>query len=433
MQHYSYDIWGALIIAPVLVIISLPIIARVARNEPDHYIGQLLVIGLIAKLLASLARWWMAFGLYDGGSDSSRYHEVGSLIAAPLREGHWAGVDLGAPILGTGFVVLVTGIIYAVIGPTLLGGFLFYSWLGFWGLVFFYLAFRTALPDFERRRYTLTLLLLPSMLFWPSGIGKDTWMLFTLGLLSYGVALVLTRRRGGLVVLLLGSAGTAIVRPHVTVMALAAMFLAYLIARRRHASPLGPLKTLAGVAIFAVGGLFVLKLAAQFLGQDSLDSAASINDTLNNTEQRTTGGGSTYTASPVGSPIQMPMAIITVLFRPFPYEAHNIQALIASAEGAILLLLFALSWRRFLRVPRLLRDRPYLMFCLAYSLMFTYAFSSFSNFGILTRERVQVFPMVLAFLAIPLTGVVERRRRRPAVRSTPVPVPSWPAPLEGGS
>jgi hypothetical protein len=424
MERVSYDKWGALVIAPVLVLVSLPIIAKVAQGEPDRYIVQLLYIALIAKLVASFARWWMAFVLYGGNSDAARYHTVGSQIAEPLRQGHWSQVDLGASLMGTGFLVLVTGIIYAITGPTLLGGFLVYSWLSFWGLVFFYLAFRVALPDFDRRRYAILLLLMPSLLFWPSGIGKDGWMLFTLGLMSFGVASVLARRRGALVPLLLGAAGTAMVRPHVTVMVMASLFLAYLLARRRHQSPLGPLKTLVGIGVFAAAGFFALRLTTQFLGAASLDATASIGETLASTQRRTTGGGSTYAGGAVGSPLDMPNAILTVLFRPFPYEAHNIQALIASAEGTVLLLLFALSWRRLLRVPRLLRSRPYLTFCLAYALMFSYAFSSFSNFGILTRERVQVFPMVLVFLAVPLAQAKERRRRAYS-QPRPVPVPVW--------
>jgi hypothetical protein len=39
--------------------------------------------------------------------------------------------------------------------------------------------------------------------------------------------------------------------------------------------------------------------------------------------------------------------------------------------------------------------------CLAYSAIFVYGFSYFANFGILTRERVQVLPFVLVFLALP--------------------------------
>ena len=66
-----------------------------------------------------------------------------------------------------------------------------------------------------------------------------------------------------------------------------------------------------------------------------------------------------------------------------------------------LLVLFALSWRRLRRLPGLLRSHPYLIFSLGYVLLFVWAFSGFGNFGILTRERVLVFPFLLVFAALP--------------------------------
>ncbi len=41
------------------------------------------------------------------------------------------------------------------------------------------------------------------------------------------------------------------------------------------------------------------------------------------------------------------------------------------------------------------------MLCLIYTLVFVYAFSTFANFGILTRERVMVLPFVLVLFALP--------------------------------
>ena len=73
-----------------------------------------------------------------------------------------------------------------------------------------------------------------------------------------------------------------------------------------------------------------------------------------------------------------------------------------------------LAWRcrdRLRSLPRLIRTQPYVAFCLTYTLLFVVAFSSFANFGILTRQRVQVFPFVLVLLALPLVpGRIGRKR-----------------------
>ena len=49
-----------------------------------------------------------------------------------------------------------------------------------------------------------------------------------------------------------------------------------------------------------------------------------------------------------------------------------------------------------------MRRQPYVAYCLGITLTFIFAFSAFSNFGILARERCQVLPFFLALLCIPV-------------------------------
>jgi hypothetical protein len=44
---------------------------------------------------------------------------------------------------------------------------------------------------------------------------------------------------------------------------------------------------------------------------------------------------------------------------------------------------------------------PYVAYALTYTVMFVIAFSSISNFGILTRQRTQVLPLALVMLVLP--------------------------------
>ena len=48
---------------------------------------------------------------------------------------------------------------------------------------------------------------------------------------------------------------------------------------------------------------------------------------------------------------------------------------------------------------RSLRQQPYVLFCLVYVVLFIVAYSSFANFGLLTRERVQLTPILVLFSA----------------------------------
>ncbi len=89
------------------------------------------------------------------------------------------------------------------------------------------------------------------------------------------------------------------------------------------------------------------------------------------------------------------------MFRPFPWQASNPQALIAALESAFFVVLFATSWRRILGSLRSILRTPYVLLCCTYSVLFIYAFSAFSNAGILVRQRVQVLPFILVLVCLP--------------------------------
>lgn len=91
-----------------------------------------------------------------------------------------------------------------------------------------------------------------------------------------------------------------------------------------------------------------------------------------------------------------------LMFRPFPWEANNMPAVIASAEGFVLLLLFLVVCRRASLFRFLINARftPLIIFAISFFLMFSVAFSiSLSNFGLLARQRVMVLPLVLTLVA----------------------------------
>ena len=107
---------------------------------------------------------------------------------------------------------------------------------------------------------------------------------------------------------------------------------------------------------------------------------------------------------------------MTVIFRPFPTEAHNTQAMIAASEGVIAMVLFLRSWRQILAIPRLVRKEPYVAACVVFLFAFIIAFSSFSNFGILARERTQMWPVLLALICVPTPVTARSSPREIAAR-----------------
>ena len=394
----SYEAWSGMLLIPVVILLNVPLLLRAGRRDPDPRFLQLLVLAFVAKLAATAARWVMAFVLYNG-SDARLYSIEGARLAEAYRQWDF-GADIGREFIGTGFMRVATGAIYVITGPSFYLAWLLFSLFGFWGTYFLYRAFRVEVPDGNARRYALLLLFLPSMLFWPAGLGKEAFITFGIGLMAYGSALLLSGYRTWAVPLLIGMAATAVVRPHITAALFTALMLAWFLRKRlRPANELTPLTYVGGAVLILAAGALVASSAASFLGLDSL-TVSGVDSAISSTTELTDEGGSTFTPAAVHGPQDLPLAAFTVVFRPMFFEATNPQMMLAALEGTLLLGLVALSWRSLVKLPGRLRRQPYLILCIVYTIVFVYAFSNFGNFGILTRQRVQVLPFVLVFLAL---------------------------------
>jgi hypothetical protein len=396
----SQVISGA-IVALVLFAITTPPLRHSFRKK-DPELVNLVTLALVLKLLASIARYFVAYQIYGGTSDSAEYYRVGSQLAPQFRQLNFHA-DIGK-VIGTGSLKIITGAVFALTGVSNIGGFFVFAWFSFLGLWLFFRAFRIAFPEGNPRTYALLLFFLPSMLFWPSAIGKEGWMTLGLGLMAYGAARVLTRKPLGYTLTLLGAAETAVVRPHVTVLALAAFFVAYLLRRDStlvgNSRGFGKSAKVLGVLVLSALLIVGVTRAQSFFKSDNLGSGG-LTGTLTGTSHRTSEGGSQFKPASFTSPQSIPLAVLSVTFRPFPWEARNIQSLLAAGEGGFLLYLFWRNRRRLKNLPRWMIRRPYLLLCLVYSVLFAFAFSAVGNFGILDRERVQQLPFLLALLALP--------------------------------
>lgn len=416
MSWRDYDEWGALVIAPVLFAVTLPVLLKLGRRSGDPWITVLLVGGLALKFAASLVRWYVGMEVYGGSADAVGYIGNGERLAELYRAGQFSVDDLGRDLIGTGFMRGVTGVVFAVTGATEFGGYLIFAWIGYLGMVAFVAAFRTGVPDGDHRRYTALVMLLPSLLYWPSSVGKETWMMLTLGLAALGAARLLQRRSGGLALLGVGLLGASMVRPHMALLVVVAATAAFALrgppAGRR---PLfGPVGKLVGVGVLTLASAVVLAQVEAYFGVDDAELEADFDpgaadEVLDHTEEQTTTGGSSFDAERVRSPADLPEAVVSVLFRPFPWEAHNLQARLAGLEGVALMGIIAVSWRRLAQLPRVLRRSPYVAMAAAYTLMFVVAFSSFGNFGILARQRSQLLPLVVVLLCLPAVAAVRQR------------------------
>lgn len=239
-------------------------------------------------------------------------------------------------------------------------------------------------------------------------------MCLGLGLVAYAASRMLTGARGGLTLLVLGSLMLGMVRPHVAAIAGFAVFVAYLVRRPpKGASIFAPIGKLATVVVLGLAMVFAVGQLETFFGVDQFNQDA-VETTYAEVRRNTGQGGSQFDGDRGTdlSPSQFPIAFVNVMFRPFPWQATNPQAAISAAEAAFVFVLLAASWRRIVAaVPSLLRQ-PYLVLCGVYTVLFVYGFSSFSNAGILVRQRVQVLPFVLVVACVSAQASAARLSKR---------------------
>ena len=396
VDRSDYDLWGGLLVAPWLILASLPLLLHIHRTESDAVVAHLITAAFFAKLLGAYLRFHVVFDVYARG-DANRYAKAGRRIAGELAAGNLPDLS----VTGSRFIDLVTGVVFFFTNTSTFWGFLVFTWLAFLGTYLFYRAFVLSVEAAQNRRYAVAIFFLPTLLFWPSSIGKEAWMLFALGLAAYGIARVLSHRPGGYPVLLVGLAGAMLVRPHVAAIVCSSLLGAIVVAR---GDTSGTLRQLTRPALILVVGIVVLGQVNEFFDIDlASGDFESVETVLDDTDRRSgDSGGSVFENRPVRTPMDFPVAAATVLFRPWPSEAHNTQSLLTALEGSCLLLLLLLSLPRLWVALRRIRAMPYVAFSLFYVVLFIIAFSNIANFGILARQRAMLFPFLLVLVALPL-------------------------------
>jgi hypothetical protein len=188
------------------------------------------------------------------------------------------------------------------------------------------------------------------------------------------------------------------VRPHVALVVVIAVGVAYIFTRRSGNSAAVTAGKVMAVIVLIVGGGIVVGRTAEFLEVENLGSEG-IEQALTQTTYQTSQGGSEFSPIKAENPALLPGAIVTVLLRPFPFEAHNAESLGTALEGMLLVALIVTSFRRLKHLPRALLRESYVAYGMAGTLLFCYLFSYVANFGILARQRTQVLPFLFVLLA----------------------------------
>jgi hypothetical protein len=134
---------------------------------------------------------------------------------------------------------------------------------------------------------------------------------------------------------------------------------------------------------------------------------------------------SNFNAPEVMTPAWIPSALVTVLFRPFPWEAHNWQSMLQSLDGALMGLLLLLTFSRLRHSARRHWNNPLVVYSFVFVVLGVIALATLGNFGLLARQRAVIMPFVF-FIIAAAPAVVARFDETPSR----VPKPRQPHPQQ---
>ncbi len=418
LDRLSWDVLTGALTVTVITLVTIPLIRWIARRDGDPGFGRLLLWAFVLKMVFTLVRYAVIIHVYDDNADAGIYSAGAAEMVRSWRAGQ---LLLDPEVLSTRGsetlrVGIVLAVVYLVTGVSRYAGSFVFSWFCFLGQVLMCRALRRAVPEADHRRYDLLVLFWPSLLFWPASIGKEALMIAAIGVASYGAAILLAERARatGLIIFVAGAGGLLLVRPHMALIAGCALILASAVgalAGVRGAPSVrnAVLRVLALVALLG-GAAFATTQLSQIVGEED---DASLSTILEKTQEVSSMGGSEFQPPAVAGVADVPNAVVTVIFRPFPWEAGSLNSLLASAEGFGLLVLLVVSRRRILTWLRTVIRRPYLVYAAAFAFVFVLAFSYIGNFGILARQRTQMLPLLFTLVAMPAaarTGSLFLRR-----------------------
>lgn len=305
---------------------------------------------------------------------------------------------------GTEFVYFFTGVFTKSLGLSYLGAFLVYNCIGSFGLLAFVDCVRSATLDKSRfiRQLGWIVLLLPSVSFWSGAIGKDA-ISFASACLFLWSGIQIRHRVHWMVIAVLAM---LLVRPHIAAVMVVAIASGVVFSRGVSI----PLR-LSVAFVGAIATFAVIPLALEFAGLGDAQGAADITDYV---EQRQaynqTGGGAIDISS-----MSLPLQLVTYLYRPLPFEAHNATSLAASVENVFLIILTLAAFGAVVRRHAQPVHTKWMLWLYSGGAWVMLAATT-ANLGIAARQKWMFLPIMI-YLALTLLGR-PKRQRQPAAQAS---------------
>lgn len=416
-----------------LVLSALAALTLLMSIGYDRRERQFIFLGYVAHIFATFGMMVVMTYFYSGG-DMALYHNTGAVLAGMVRDNPDLLIELLKLCVGfkpdvfsfipafqssTGVMIGIGGLLYLILGGSFIASCLAVSGVAFVGQVWMYKGIREHIPVSLRNRAAFSCFLIPSVAFWSSGLLKEAVSLGGLGLAIFGVSGIVLKgypTLGRSLALIIGGWGVGLIKAYILFpLAIAAGFwITTHRSRKKHGHVKFEVQQYLlgiGVGILLVVGLGELfpRFSFENLGKET----AQLQEAY-----RTIDAGSSYGlgfegAESIGDQLFFaPIALVSTLFRPFIFEAHNLMALINALETSTFLFfwLYLLKKVGVVRLFNHTTSTPVVLFSFIFVIVFAVAVGlAAPNLGTLSRYRIPMVPIHALFLSFSVPMTTKRR------------------------
>ena len=286
------------------------------------------------------------------------------------------------------------------------------------------------------KKFFWAIFYIPSVIFWGSGLMKDSLTFGAAGMLVYGFYFGIIQRERIFKAAGIGLLGFLLLY-FIKLYILATLILAFAIwlyaqFGKNIKSPLLKVALLPAIGlIIGVGAYYGVSKVTQGTSYD-LDNLAYKTQVTSEYLRRISSAGGSYDLgtieyTPTGLLRVFPQALVVTLFRPFLWEAgFNPVRLLSSLEATFFLLFtFYIFYKSGVKnVINTVRSHPFVFTCLFFTLIFSFGVGvATSNFGTLVRYKIPMMPFYMMALTIleksPTRQKKSRKRKRTIIKSLP--------------
>jgi hypothetical protein len=313
-----------------------------------------------------------------------------------------------------GFNSGTQGLIYIVqylrdtVGGTYLDFYLLFQAVGFLGITILLRVLEEIHDELRvpHAPYFYALMAIPSLHFWSSALGKDAPFLLATATALWASMRLPSRAKALIAALLL----MLFIRPHIAVVAGAALSLAVVVGK--------------GIPMYLRFLLFLVAVAGTGYAATTLESVYAIDITsAESIGQQFERRDNVIESDEAGTTVvtgAFSVRLLSLMFRPFFFDANELFAMVASFESLFLLWMVLFLLGRSPDVWRLFRTVFFARFALIYALALTVFLTlGYWNVGLGLRQKwTMLMPMYLVLLVVVMA--VRRARKRSRAEAVPI-------------